>query len=70
VASQKPTATVLYGSMYQDQWYVAREAPQFMKDAKAIIYGLMLKELEALVCRLKKYWKKPKLPNTGLQQVL
>jgi ABC-type Fe3+-hydroxamate transport system substrate-binding protein len=21
----KPTATVLYGSMYQDQWYVARE---------------------------------------------
>ena len=38
VASQKPTATVLYGSMYQDQWYVARGnswVAQFMKDAKA-----------------------------------
>ncbi len=38
VASQKPTATVLYGSMYQDQWYVARGnswVAQFMKDAKS-----------------------------------
>ena len=38
VASQKPIATVLYGSMYQDQWYVARGnswVAQFMKDAKA-----------------------------------
>ncbi|WP_114752874.1 ABC transporter substrate-binding protein [Flavobacterium glaciei] len=38
VANQKPTATVLYGSMYQDQWYVARGSSwvaQFMKDAKA-----------------------------------
>ena len=38
VANQKPTATVLYGSMYQDQWYVARGnswVAQFMKDAKA-----------------------------------
>lgn len=37
VASQKPTSTVLYGSMYQDQWYVARGSSwvaQFMKDAK------------------------------------
>jgi hypothetical protein len=30
-----------------------------MKDAKGIIYGLMLKELEALVCRLKNTGKKP-----------
>jgi len=38
VANQKPTSTVLYGSMYQDQWYVARGSSwvaQFMKDAKA-----------------------------------
>jgi iron complex transport system substrate-binding protein len=38
VANQKPTATVLYGSMYQDQWYVARGnswVARFMKDAKA-----------------------------------
>ena len=38
VASQKPTATVLYGSMYGDQWYVARGnswVAQFMKDAKS-----------------------------------
>lgn len=38
VANQKPTATVLYGSMYQEQWYVARGnswVAQFMKDAKA-----------------------------------
>lgn len=38
VATKKPTATVLYGSMYQDQWYVARGnswVAQFMKDAKA-----------------------------------
>jgi ABC-type Fe3+-hydroxamate transport system substrate-binding protein len=34
VASQKPTATVLYGSMYQDQWYVARETAGL-----PIIYG-------------------------------
>ncbi|MFE3846898.1 ABC transporter substrate-binding protein [Flavobacterium sp. LB3P45] len=38
VATKKPTATVLYGSMYQDTWYVARGnswVAQFMKDAKA-----------------------------------
>jgi iron complex transport system substrate-binding protein len=38
VAAQQPTDTVLYGSMYQDQWYVARGnswVAQFMKDAKA-----------------------------------
>lgn len=38
VASQQPTATVLYGSMYGDQWYVAKGnswVAQFMKDAKA-----------------------------------
>ncbi|RKS90342.1 iron complex transport system substrate-binding protein [Flavobacterium limicola] len=38
VATKKPTATVLYGSMYQDQWYVAKGnswVAQFMKDAKA-----------------------------------
>ena len=38
VANKKPTATVLYGSMYQDQWYVARGnswVAQFLKDAKA-----------------------------------
>jgi iron complex transport system substrate-binding protein len=38
VATQKPTATILYGAMYQDQWYVARGnswVAQFMKDAKA-----------------------------------
>ena len=37
VANQKPTSTVLYGSMYQDQWYVARGSSwvaRFMKDAK------------------------------------
>ncbi|MFV5692241.1 ABC transporter substrate-binding protein [Flavobacterium sp. LT1R49] len=38
VANKKPTATVLYGAMYQEQWYVARGnswVAQFMKDAKA-----------------------------------
>ena len=38
VASKKPTATVLYGTMYQDQWYVAKAnswVAQFLKDAKA-----------------------------------
>ncbi|SEA96330.1 iron complex transport system substrate-binding protein [Flavobacterium gillisiae] len=38
VATKKPTATVLYGSMYQDQWYVAKAnswVAQFIKDAKA-----------------------------------
>ncbi|MFV5695139.1 ABC transporter substrate-binding protein [Flavobacterium sp. LB3P122] len=38
VATKKPTATVLYGSMYQDTWYIARGnswVAQFMKDAKA-----------------------------------
>lgn len=38
VADKKPTSTVLYGSMYQDQWFVARGSSwvaQFMKDAKA-----------------------------------
>lgn len=38
VATKKPTATVLYGSMYQDQWYVAKGnswVARFMKDAKA-----------------------------------
>jgi iron complex transport system substrate-binding protein len=37
VADKKPTSTVLYGSMYQDQWFVARGSSwvaQFMKDAK------------------------------------
>jgi iron complex transport system substrate-binding protein len=38
VATKKADATVLYGSMYQDQWYVARGnswVAQFMNDAKA-----------------------------------
>ncbi|MDI6046391.1 ABC transporter substrate-binding protein [Flavobacterium yafengii] len=38
VVTKKPTATVLYGAMYQDQWYVARGnswVARFMKDAKA-----------------------------------
>lgn len=38
VSTKKPTATVLYGSMYQDQWYVAKAnswVAQFLKDAKA-----------------------------------
>ena len=38
VADKKPTSTVLYGSMYQDQWFVAKGnswVAQFMKDAKA-----------------------------------
>lgn len=38
VATKKPTATVLYGSMYQDQWYVAKAnswVAQFLKDSKA-----------------------------------
>lgn len=38
VADKKTTSTVLYGSMYQDQWFVARGSSwvaQFMKDAKA-----------------------------------
>ncbi|PJJ06982.1 iron complex transport system substrate-binding protein [Flavobacterium sp. 1] len=46
VASQKPTSTVLYGSMYQDQWFVARGSSwvaQFMKDAKA---NYLWKDLE------------------------
>ncbi|WP_413999084.1 ABC transporter substrate-binding protein [Flavobacterium sp. W1B] len=46
VASKKPESTVLYGSMYQDQWYVARGnswVAQFFKDAKA---NYLWKELE------------------------
>jgi iron complex transport system substrate-binding protein len=38
VATKKPTATVLYGSMYADTWYVAKGnswVSQFMKDAKS-----------------------------------
>lgn len=38
VADKKPTSSVLYGSMYQDQWFVAKGnswVAQFMKDAKA-----------------------------------
>ena len=38
VADKKPTSTVLYGSMYQDQWFVAKGSSwvaQFMRDAKA-----------------------------------
>lgn len=38
VSNIKPESTVLYGSMYQDQWFVAKGnswAAQFMKDAKA-----------------------------------
>lgn len=38
VATKKPASTVLYGSMYQDQWFVAKGSSwvaQFMKDAKA-----------------------------------
>ncbi|MEO8254555.1 MAG: ABC transporter substrate-binding protein [Flavobacterium sp.] len=38
VANQKPETTVLYGSMYQNQWYVAKGnswVAQFIKDAKA-----------------------------------
>lgn len=38
VADKTPTSTVLYGSMYQDQWFVAKGSSwvaQFMKDAKA-----------------------------------
>nr|WP_315258117.1 ABC transporter substrate-binding protein [uncultured Flavobacterium sp.] len=46
VANQKLTSTVLYGSMYQDQWYVAKGSSwvaQFMKDAKA---NYLWKDLE------------------------
>jgi iron complex transport system substrate-binding protein len=38
VATKKATSTVLYGSMYQDQWFVAKGSSwvaQFMRDAKA-----------------------------------
>ncbi|MFT5251458.1 MAG: iron complex transport system substrate-binding protein [Flavobacteriales bacterium] len=38
VADKKPEATVLYGSMYQDHWYVANGSSwvaKFMKDAKS-----------------------------------
>ncbi len=38
VSQKKSTSTVLYGSMYQEQWYVARGnswVAQFMMDAKA-----------------------------------
>jgi len=38
VANQKAEQTVLYGSMYQNQWYVAKGkswVAQFMKDAKS-----------------------------------
>ncbi|RTY91582.1 ABC transporter substrate-binding protein [Flavobacterium sp. RSP46] len=38
VADKQPESTVLYGSMYQDQWFVAKGnswVAQFMKDAKA-----------------------------------
>ena len=37
VANKKPISTVLYGSMYQDQWFVAKGnswVAQFIKDAK------------------------------------
>ncbi|TDE41819.1 ABC transporter substrate-binding protein [Flavobacterium rhamnosiphilum] len=38
VSNEKSKSTVLYGSMYQDQWFVAKGnswVAQFMKDAKA-----------------------------------
>lgn len=38
VANKKPEATVLYGSMYQNQWFVAKGnswVAQFMKDSKS-----------------------------------
>lgn len=38
VVNKKPESTVLYGSMYQEQWFVAKGnswVAQFMKDAKA-----------------------------------
>lgn len=38
VSNKKPESTVLYGSMYQNQWFVAKGnswVAQFMKDAKA-----------------------------------
>jgi iron complex transport system substrate-binding protein len=38
VSNENPKSTVLYGSMYQDQWFVAKGnswVAQFMKDAKA-----------------------------------
>jgi hypothetical protein len=49
IAKPKPTATVLYGSMYQDQWYVARGnslVRTYEGMLKQIICGLMLQELE------------------------
>ena len=58
VADKKPTSTVLYGSMYQDQWFVARGSSwvaQFMKDAKADYLWKDLKEPEVLDCLLKTY---------------
>lgn len=46
VVNEKPKSTVLYGSMYQDQWFVAKGnswVAQFMKDAKA---NYLWKDLE------------------------
>lgn len=46
VATKKPEPTVLYGAMYQDQWYVPRGnswVAQFIKDAKA---NYLWKDLE------------------------
>lgn len=58
VADKPASATVLYGSMYEDVWYVAKGnswVAQFMKDAHANYLWSDLKGTEAKGCLLRKY---------------
>jgi iron complex transport system substrate-binding protein len=44
LVASKPTATVLYGSMYQDQWYVARKTA--VAHSWIPVFGTDVEELE------------------------
>lgn len=68
VSSKKPEATVLYGSMYQDQWYVPKGnswKAKFFRDAKANYIwantegtGSLARSFEEILDKAKKadYW--------------
>jgi iron complex transport system substrate-binding protein len=66
VADKKPTSTVLYGSMYQDQWFVAKGSSwvaQFMKDAKADYLWAALEGTGSLGLSFEKILDKAKTAN-------
>jgi len=66
VATKKPTSTVLYGSMYQDQWFVAKGSSwvaQFMKDAKANYFWAALEGTGSLGLSFENILDKAKTAN-------